>query len=118
MSLMVWACFWGRHFGTFIPLILNSVNSRTNLQLLQYLLTPLMQRVHNTLRDAVFMQINAPIHKAAIAEEWLDTLNFQVDEHSTYSSNLNPIEHVWVELKKRLQEQYPKIGDTPKGKTK
>ena len=26
------------------------------------------------------------------------------------------MEHVWVELKKRLHQQYPRIGDTPEGK--
>ena len=30
--------------------------------------------------------------------------------------DLNPIEHVWVELKKCLHEQYPRIGDTLGGK--
>lgn len=45
-------------------------------------------------------------------------MNFQVDEYPAFSPDLNPIEHVWVELKKRLQEQYPKIGETPGGKDK
>ena len=37
-------------------------------------------------------------------------------EHSPYSPDLNPIEHVWVELKKQLHKQYPRIGDTLEGK--
>lgn len=63
-----------------------------------------MQRIRKTLGDAVFMQDNAPLHKASIVEGWFDNINYQVDDHPAYLPNLNPIEQVWVELKKRLQE--------------
>lgn len=69
MSLMVWGCFWGRHWGTFVPLIVKSVNSHIYLQLLEYLLPSVMRHIEATLGDAVFMQDNAPIHKAGIVEE-------------------------------------------------
>lgn len=77
-----------------------------------------MQRIEATLGDAVFMQDNAPIHKVGIVEEWFDKMGFQVDEHPAYSPDLNPIDHVWVELKKWLQEQDLKISETPGGKEK
>ena len=37
-------------------------------------------------------------------------------EHPPYFPDLYPIEHVWVEFKKQLHQQYPRIGDTPGGK--
>lgn len=48
--------------------------------------------------------------------DWLERNNIDVEEHPPYSPDLNPIKHVWVELKKRLHQQYPKIGDTKGGK--
>lgn len=45
-------------------------------------------------------------------------MNYQVDDHPAYSPDLIPIKHVWIELKKQLQEQYPKLGDIPSGKSK
>jgi transposase len=115
---MVWGCFWGRKKGTFTPLIVNSVNKQVYLQMLQYLLLPVLIRVSNTIGDARFMQDNAPIHKAKIVTEWFEENNIEVEVHSSYSPDLNPIEHVWVELKKRLQIQYPQIKDTPGGPDK
>ena len=42
--------------------------------------------------------------------------SIEVVDYPPYSPDLNPIEHVWVELKKQLHQQYPMIGDTAGGK--
>ena len=38
-----------------------------------------------------------------------------VDKHPPYSPDLNPIEHVWVYLKRYLHKKYPDIADNPGG---
>jgi transposase len=48
--------------------------------------------------------------------DWFERNCVELVEHSPYSLDLNPIKHVWVELKKRFHQQYPRIGDTPGGK--
>jgi len=48
--------------------------------------------------------------------DWLETNSIEVVEYPSYSPDLNPIEHVWVELKKPLHQQYPRIGNTLGGK--
>ncbi|KAH0605323.1 uncharacterized protein H6S33_004545 [Morchella sextelata] len=117
VSLMVWGCFWGRNRGTFTPLIVKSVNKYVYLQMLQYLLVPVLNRVKDTVDNPRFMQDNAPIHKAHIVTEWFEVpgVDIVVENHPPYSPDLNPIEHVWVELKKRFQSQYPNIKNTPGG---
>ena len=47
--------------------------------------------------------------------EWFEQQNIQVGKHPPYSPDLNPIEHVWVVLKKQLHKLYPDIADTPGG---
>jgi len=68
--------------------------------------------VLNTISDPVFQQNKATIRSASIISEWLDENNITVLNQSPYSPDLNPLEHVWVELKKRLHYQYPDIATT------
>ena len=68
------------------------------------------------LEDILFQQDNAPVHKAYNVMDWLERNSIAVVDHLPYSHDLNLIEHVWVELKKWLHQQYPRIADTPGGK--
>jgi len=64
------------------------------------------------LEDILFQQDNAPVHKAYSVMDWFERNCIELVEHPPYSTDLNPIEHVWVELKKRLHPRYPRIGAT------
>ena len=69
-----------------------------------------------SIEDMIFQQDNSPVHKAYNVMNWLKANHVEVVDHPSYFPDLNPIEHVWVELQKRLYQQYPRIGDTPGGK--
>jgi len=57
----------------------------------------------------VFMQDNAPIHRAKKVGEWMTSDGIEIIPCPAYSPDLNPIEDLWALVKVNKLEQPPTI---------
>ena len=59
--------------------------------------------VPNLLNNGItFVDDNCPIHRARLVEDWKQENNMQEYSWSSHSPDLNPIENVWVYMKRQL----------------
>lgn len=59
--------------------------------------------------DSIFMQDNAPIHKARTVQQWFRDMGIELVVWPPYSPDLNPIENLWKLLKAKIIELRPEL---------
>lgn len=112
---MVWGCFHSCTKGLLL-LIPESVTGICYLCLIKRYLPQVIRSVLPLNSSCSFQLDNARVHKPHVVMDWLEKNNIDQEDYSPYSPDFNPVQHVTLELKRRLQQQYTKIADTSGGK--
>jgi transposase len=107
-KLQVWGCLTSQGVGWACALP-NGMDSETYVTILDDELKRTIQHYFTQFSGVVFQQDGAGVHRGKVVEKYLRRQKYTVLPWRAHSPDLSPIETLWADLKRRLEDKFPNI---------
>jgi DDE superfamily endonuclease len=109
ISVMIWGAIYGDGRSDVVIMDQDPDSEKSGYSANSYL-TVLRDQIPRVYQPGMtFMQDGASIHTAKKVKKWFADESVVVLNWPPYSPDLNPIEHLWAQLKQWINEHYPNL---------
>lgn len=109
-NLMVWGSMGWEGVGMLVE-VEGIMDATQYCSILDHAVEESFEKLEMKEGERIFQQDNDPKHTSKMATKWFEDNNIEVLNWPAQSPDINPIEHLWVHLKKQLN----KYENPPKG---